>query len=230
MKRLVTCIAGVALFSLPRAAGAQAIVVSAKGAIAGRLQAGAGLKVAQPIVLAAGDVLVVVYAGGTRRLVGPGHFALDKPSPLALQQLSVSFQNSDQPAVAGLRRMAPAHAPAPPAPNIWYANVASGGRFCAPSDGPVTFWRADSASEASIVAAGAAPLAWPAGHATLELPASFPSADGTSYTVNGASATVSRIELHRIDAATPDARALVGALDKAGCAKQLMMLKPILLP
>src|SRR3546814_474907 len=76
MRRLaLASVAAVAAVALAGTAAAQSMVVRSTGPSASKYPAGARLKASDRLTLAAGDRIVLIQAGKTRTLSGPGTFS-----------------------------------------------------------------------------------------------------------------------------------------------------------
>src|SRR3546814_6106243 len=88
MRRLaLASVAAVAAVALAGTAAAQSMVVRSTGPSASKYPAGARLKASDRLTLAAGDRIVLIQAGKTRTLSGPGTFSRSEEHTSELQSL-----------------------------------------------------------------------------------------------------------------------------------------------
>ncbi len=221
--RLAAC----GMFFTAVAAAAGPLVIRASGPSAAAFKAGQRIAGDGPVMLKAGDQLVVLDARGTRSLAGPGSFRFDAAATAGSPQgiTSLLTQTGERRARIGAVRgftLDPATRPVPP--GIWAIDVGNSATVCALDPARVSLWRADTAAAAAVpvtrgdgktgtaeFAGGQSVAPWPSGAAIN---------GGGRYTVGtGPKATTLLVKLIRPAPATIEE--LAAAFIANGCQSQL---------
>jgi hypothetical protein len=211
-------------------AGASALagplVVRAAGPSAAQFRPGQRLPDA-PVLLKAGDSIVVLDAKGTRSFSGPGSFSLAAPSAAA-QQAAFSdllVQKPARRARIGAVRAAGQDQGPPTPPGIWALDIRTSDTVCALDPANIALWRAETAAAQTIRISrddgSSATLLFGAGQATAALPAAVAGKTG-QIVINGGKAPVT-LSVKQITAAA-DVETLGAALVEAGCQSQFQRL------
>jgi len=204
-------------------ASANVLVVRATGPSAGAYPAGRSLPDNARINLRAGDMLVVLGAGGTRTFRGPGAFS---PSAAVRAGARTIASTDGRRARIGAVRSAGL---VPQSPTIWHVDVTQGGTFCIANAANVMLWRPDATSSSRITITGPGGAAqsanWPAGQATLPWPPGASIANGAAYSFRQPGVAVPvRITFRTLSTQPTDLQAVAAALIANGCQEQLDLL------
>ena len=157
MRRLgLSAVAAIAAVTIVTAAAAQSMVVRSTGPSAAKYPTGAKLKPADKLTLVAGDKVVLMQAGKTRTLSGPGTFGATG-TVQASQSLggNVTRMLAKGPTMrsrGGFTRGDLA-APAPAdvrAPNLWLLDYREGGTFCVADPATLMLWRPDMEGDTAL--------------------------------------------------------------------------------
>ncbi len=212
-------------------AAAQSMVVRSTGPSASKYPTGTKLKSTDKLTLASGDKVVLMQAGKTRTLSGPGTFGASGTIQ-ANQSMgaTVTRMLSSGPTMrsrGGFSRGAEEAAPVDlRAPNLWLLDYREGGTFCVADPSRLTLWRPNMDSdqllkieqgdkvETVAIVAGANFRKWP----TEALPVQY----GVDYRLSGAGlATPVTIRFTQMDALPDSAESSVDVLMAKGCTPQL---------
>jgi hypothetical protein len=202
------------------------LVVRAAGPSAAQFKPGQRLADA-PVILKAGDSIVVLDAKGTRSFSGPGTFSLVAPSAAA-QQVAFSDLLVQKPArrsrIGAVRAAGQEQGPPSP-PGVWTLDIRASDTVCVLDPAGIAVWRADTVAAQNLTVqrddGATAMLVFPAGQATAALPAAVSGKAGALRITGGKSPvtlTVKQI------AAAGDVEALGAALVEAGCQSQFARL------
>ena len=214
-----------------------AIVVASSGPSASAYPVGRKLPDNASVTLRAGDTVTILDSHGTRVLRGGGTFAIapgatapDKSSTFA----ALTMQRAASRVRTGAVRSGVGSQP-PASPNLWFIDVAKGGRRCIVAGEPVRLWRlaTDKAATYSVVPAGAGKtgfsVSFPVGAMVAPWDvAALPVSDGGAYAVTMSGEPVAKIELAVLPTQPADAEALAAALVEKGCTAQLDLLSTTL--
>ncbi|KTE00813.1 hypothetical protein [Sphingopyxis sp. H115] len=157
MRRLgLTAAAAVMAVAMVGTAAAQSMVVRSTGPSAGKYPTGAKLKSTDKLNLVAGDKVVLMQAGKTRTLSGPGTFGATG-TVQASQSLggNVARMLAKGPTMrsrGGFTRGDPA-APQPAdmrAPNLWLLDYREGGTFCVADPATLMLWRPNMVGDTAL--------------------------------------------------------------------------------
>ncbi|WP_428682988.1 hypothetical protein [Sphingopyxis sp.] len=147
MRRLgLTAAAAIAVVAFAGTAAAQSMVVRSTGPSAGKYPTGTKLKSTDKLTLAAGDKIVLMQAGKTRTLSGPGTFgATGQIQANQNMGATVTRMLSTGPTMRsrggfsrGPNDPAPIYARAP---NLWLLDYREGGTFCVVDPATLLLWR-----------------------------------------------------------------------------------------
>lgn len=232
MRRLsVTAAAAVMAVAVVGTAAAQSMVVRSTGPSASKYPTGAKLKSADKLTLVAGDKVVLMQAGKTRTLSGPGTFGAS-----ATIQTSQSMSGTVTRMLAkgpttrsrgGFSRGPGDTTPVEArAPNLWLLDYREGGTFCVADPATLMLWRPnmegdtaleiESAGKKATVAIvdGANFRKWP----TDVLPVQY----GVDYRLSGGGlAAPVRVRFTALDTAPDTVEGSVDMLLAKGCTPQL---------
>lgn len=212
-------------------AAAQSMVVRSTGPSAGKYPTGTKLKSTDRVTLVSGDKVVLMQAGKTRTLSGPGTFGASgtvqasqsmgatvtrmlSPSPLR-QRGGATRGDAPAVAVADMR-----------APNMWLLDYREGGNFCVADPALLLLWRPDmdskeilridqgSKSAYADISEGANYRKWP----TDTLPVEY----GVDYRLSGAGLPAPvTIRFVQVEARPDTVEGSVEMLMAKGCEPQL---------
>lgn len=231
MRRLgLSAAAAVAAIACVGTAAAQSMVVRSTGPSASKYPAGAKLKSADKLTLVAGDRIVLMQAGKTRTLSGPGTFGATG-TVQASQSLGGNvtrmlakgptmrsrggFSRGDTPETGDVR-----------APNLWLLDYREAGTFCVLDPAVLMLWRPnmegdtaleiESAGKKTTVAIvdGANFRKWP----TDVLPVQY----GTDYRLSGGGlAKPVTVRFASVENAPDTVEGSIDMLMAKGCSPQL---------
>ena len=227
----LTAAAAIAAIAMVGTAAAQSMVVRSTGPSAGKYPAGAKLKSADKLTLVAGDKIVLMQAGKTRTLSGPGTFGATG-TVQASQSLggNVTRMLAKGPTMrsrGGFSRGPGDETPANVrAPNLWLLDYREGGTFCVLDPAVLMLWRPnmegdtaleiESAGKKATVAIvdGANFRKWP----TDVLPVQY----GTDYRLSGGGlARPVTVRFAAMENAPDTVEGSVDMLMAKGCSPQL---------
>ncbi len=161
MRRLgLTAAAAVMAVAVVTAAAAQSMVVRSTGPSASKYPTGAKLKSTDKLTLAAGDKVVLMQAGKTRTLSGPGTFGASG-TVQASQSMSgtVTRMLAKGPTTrsrGGFSRGEPNSIPVDArAPNLWLLDYREAGTFCVADPATLMLWRPSMEGDTALEIAGA---------------------------------------------------------------------------
>lgn len=151
----LTAAAAVAAIAMVGTAAAQSMVVRSTGPSAGKYPAGAKLKSADKLTLVAGDKVVLMQAGKTRTLSGPGTFGATG-TVQASQSLggNVTRMLAKGPTMrsrGGFSRGPGDETPANVrAPNLWLLDYREAGTFCVLDPAVLMLWRPNMEGDTAL--------------------------------------------------------------------------------
>ncbi|WP_432768133.1 MAG: hypothetical protein HEQ22_11960 [Sphingopyxis sp.] len=233
MRRFGLCAAAaIATVAIAGTAAAQSMVVRSTGPSAAKYPTGAKLKSSDRVTLVAGDKVVLMQAGKTRTLSGPGTFGATGTVQASQSMGStVSRMLAKGPTMrsrAGATR-GDTTTPAPAdirAPNLWLVDYREGGTFCVLDPATLLLWRPDMSGDTALTiaatdksetvafVAGANYRKWP----TETLPVQY----GVDYRLSGGGLRAPVTIRFAAMGAMPDsAESSVDMLMAKGCAPQL---------
>jgi len=223
--------AAIVAIAVTGTAAAQSMVVRSTGPSASKYPTGTKLKSTDKLTLASGDKVVLMQAGKTRTLSGPGTFGASGTIQ-ANQSMgaTVTRMLSSGPTMrsrGGFSRGAEEAAPVDlRAPNLWLLDYREGGTFCVADPSRLTLWRPDMASdqllkieqgdkaETVAIVAGANFRKWP----TEALPVQY----GVDYRLSGAGlAQPVTVRFTQMGTLPDSAESSVDMLMAKGCTPQL---------
>lgn len=147
MSRLgLAAAAAIAAVAVTGTAAAQSMVVRSSGPSAAKYPTGTKLKANDKVTLVAGDKIVLMQAGKTRTLTGPGTFNANA-TVQASQSMSATVTRmlASGPSMrsrGGFSRGADEVKPAEVrAPNLWFLDYREGGTFCVADPATLMLWR-----------------------------------------------------------------------------------------
>jgi hypothetical protein len=170
---------------------ANSIVVRSNGPSAGAYPPGKSLPANAQIALRAGDAVVVLDAGGTRVLKGPGTLAVSGSTATSGSGFASLIGNTGaRQSRTGATRSAIGGGPAR-SPNVWYVDASKSGSMCVIDPATMSLWRPNDAEVGTLKVtrlsdnksvnvdfrAGQSTRAWP----TADLPV----AEGVQYRIEG---------------------------------------------
>ena len=227
----LTAAAAILAVTVTGAAAAQSMVVRSTGPSATKYPTGTKLKSTDKLTLAAGDKVVLMQAGKTRTLSGPGTFgATGQIQASQSMGATVTRMLSTGPTLrsrGGFSRGAETEAPVNVrAPNLWLLDFREGGTFCVADPARLTLWRPNmdndqllkieqgDKEETVAIVAGANFRKWP----TEALPVQY----GVDYRLSGAGlAKPVTIRFTQMGTLPDSAENSVDALMTKGCTPQL---------
>lgn len=166
------------------AAAAEVLILRSAGPSARNYPAGRRVADNASFTLRPGDIVVVLANGATRTFRGPGSYSAAGPVRRGTQMAGGGTVRRQTGAVRGDD---PTTVVARPA-DIWQFDVSQSGRACVLAGQRPVLWRpqSDRAVRLTITPQNGAAqtVAWNAGRATLDWPASVPVVDGASYQLN----------------------------------------------
>lgn len=192
------------------------LIVRSSGPSAKTYPPGKQLPDSAKIQLRTGDMVILLGAGSTRTLRGPGSF----PANAA----NVALAANRRARFGALRTGELNLNPSP-----WNIDVSHSGKVCVADPAKLMLWRPDSADTVKLnitdTGGKSASAEWPAGRATLAWPAEMPVQDGGEYQLQIAGTEdVSRVSVATIGAVPPEAIEAAQALIDRGCDNQLDIL------
>jgi hypothetical protein len=233
-------VAGVAWLFGASLAGAQIVVLNARGPSASAYPQGAVLAPSRTIALRAGDQLELLDAAGSHVINGPATVMagrLASGSTAALQDI-FRRANSARPGIAAVRGFTLDEGKSPPPPpeapplfrldvSAWQqAEPMDGHNFCVVRGQTPSMTRASDAADGSLVVYEEAnqtshTIIWPAGARDLPWPSSLPLADGAAYDLNLDAEGATKVRWRTISASEASLTQLASTLLDNGCYDQL---------
>jgi hypothetical protein len=218
---LAAAMAGIAV---PAAAGP--LVVSATGPSMANFQPGQRLPDA-PLLLKAGDKLVVLDKQGTRNFKGPGKFDFNVASAAAAPTAFADLlaQKPERRARIGAVRGARGATSGPPTPpGIWAVDSGKSGNVCALDMTKMALWRAEPMKAGTLIVTRSAdgksePVSFAAGQAVANWPAALTPTSGETFAISGG-ATPAKVTVKSIAGAPQAVDTLGAALIENGCQPQ----------
>ena len=221
------------------AAGAQIVVLDARGPSAGAYPQGAVLAANRTISLKAGDRLEVIDAAGSHVLNGPLTIPagqVDTGSKVALQEI-FRRANAGRPGIAAVRGFSldeDKTTPPPQVPPLWRLDVGAwqqaeptdSHNFCVRSDQAPVLTRAAAAGEGKLLISDSASHAsrtvtWAAGARDLAWPRDLTFSDGQLFGLNLDAGGATMVRWRTIPADQANLTAVASALLENGCYDQL---------
>jgi hypothetical protein len=232
MRRLgLTAAAAVMAVAVVGTAAAQSMIVRSTGPSASKYPTGAKLKPSDKVTLVAGDKVVLMQAGKTRTLSGPGTFGASG-TVQASQSLSGNVTRMLAKGPTMRSRGGFSRGPNDPvpvdmrAPNLWLLDYREAGTFCVLDPATLMLWRPNMEGDTALEIEGAGKKAtvalvdganfrkWP----TDTLPVQY----GVDYRLSGGGlAAPVKVRFTKIDTAPDTAEASVDVLMAKGCSPQL---------
>lgn len=227
----LTAAAAIAAVAFAGTAAAQSMVVRSTGPSAGKYPTGTKLKSTDKLTLAAGDKVVLMQAGKTRTLSGPGTFgATGQIQANQNMGATVTRMLSTGPTMrsrGGFSRGAETDTPVNVrAPNVWLLDYREAGTFCVVDPATLMLWRPNMEGDTALEIEGAGKKAtvaivdganfrkWP----TDSLPVQY----GVDYHLSGAGLTKPVTVRFTEMGTVPDTvEGSVDMLMAKGCAPQL---------
>ncbi|WP_310498320.1 hypothetical protein [Sandarakinorhabdus sp.] len=188
----MTFVLAAAAMLLGVSAAAGPLVVRASGPSAASFKPGQRLPDA-PLVLKAGDMVMVLDTKGTRSFSGPGSFSFSAPSAAASQPAFAALlvQKPERRArIGAVRGSRGEEKGAPVPPGIWAVDAGISSTVCARDPAAISLWRADPQAPATLTITrasdgAAASLAFAGGQAVAGLPAAVAGSAGTLRITGG---------------------------------------------
>lgn len=227
----LTAAAAVMAVAVAGTAAAQSMVVRSTGPSAAKYPTGAKLKAGDRVTLVAGDKVVLMQAGKTRTLSGPGSFGasgtVQANQSMGTTVTRMLAKGPTMRARGGFSRGPGETAPQDVrAPNLWLLDYREGGTFCVTDPATLLLWRPHmesdqllkidqgDRSETVAIVAGANFRKWP----TDTVPIQY----GVDYRLSGAGlAAPVTVRFAQLDAAPDTAEGSVETLMAKGCTPQL---------
>lgn len=231
LRRLSLVLAAASTLAAAGAAGAQVVVLFARGPSAASYPPGTVLPANRVLRLKTGDQLELLDGAGSHILTGPAVTPAGHVDARVRDQLIQTFLKAQQsrPGIAASRGLA---ADDSAAPALWQADVADGGLMCLAKGATPGLWRADaraaSGGHLTRLATGVSvALSFPAGAAAIDWPAGMPATEGESYAVSLDDGSTGTVTWKAVPAPTAGFGDLARSLDDAGCYAQLDRLRAV---
>ena len=232
MRRLgLTAAAAVMAVAVVGTAAAQSMIVRSTGPSASKYPTGAKLKPSDKVTLVAGDKVVLMQAGKTRTLSGPGTFGASG-TVQASQSLSGNVTRMLAKGPTMRSRGGFSRGPNDPvpvdmrAPNLWLLDYREAGTFCVVDPATLMLWRPNMEGDTALEIEGAgkkATVALVDGANFRKWPVdTLPVQYGVDYRLSGGGlAAPVKVRFTKIDTAPDTAEASVDVLMAKGCSPQL---------
>ena len=230
MRRLGMAAAAIMAVAVAGTAAAQSMVVRSTGPSASKYPTGTKLKSTDKLTLVNGDKVVLMQAGKTRTLSGPGTFGATGTVQVS-QSMGTTVTRmiaksptmrsrggatrGDNPVVTDIR-----------APNLWYLDYREGGTFCVADPATLLLWRPTMDTEELLTIEQAGKIEkvalvnganfrkWP----TDVMPVQY----GVEYRLSGAGLpTPVRVRFAQMDSVPDTVEGSVDMLVAKGCSPQL---------
>lgn len=230
MRRLGMAAAAIMAVAVAGTAAAQSMVVRSTGPSASKYPTGTKLKSTDKVTLVNGDRVVLMQAGKTRTLSGPGTFGATGTVQVS-QSMGTTLTRmiaesptmrsrggatrGDNPVVTDIR-----------APNLWYLDYREGGTFCVADPATLLLWRPTMDTEELLTIEQAGKIEkvalvnganfrkWP----TDVMPVQY----GVEYRLSGAGLpTPVRVRFAQMDSVPDTVEGSVDMLVAKGCSSQL---------
>ncbi|ALH79483.1 hypothetical protein [Sphingopyxis macrogoltabida] len=230
MRRLGMAAAAIMAVAVAGTAAAQSMVVRSTGPSASKYPTGTKLKSTDKVTLVNGDRVVLMQAGKTRTLSGPGTFGATGTVQVS-QSMGTTVTRmiaksptmrsrggatrGDNPVVTDIR-----------APNLWYLDYREGGTFCVADPATLLLWRPTMDTEELLTIEQAGKIEkvalvnganfrkWP----TDVMPVQY----GVEYRLSGAGLpTPVRVRFAQMDSVPDTVEGSVDMLVAKGCSSQL---------
>lgn len=227
---LATAAAAIAI-AVAGTATAQSMVVRSTGPSAAKYPTGAKLKSTEKLTLVAGDKVVLMQAGKTRTLSGPGTFGANAAIQ-ASQSLGVNVTRMLAKGPSVRSRGGFSRGPNDPvpvetrAPNLWLLDYREAGTFCVIDPATLLLWRPNMEGDTALEIEGAGKKAtvaivdganfrkWP----TDTLPVHY----GIDYRLSGADLPRPvTVRFAQMEAAPDTVEGSINSLMAKGCSPQL---------
>lgn len=230
-RRALASVAAVIAVAVAGSAAAQSMVVRSTGPSASQYPTGAKLKAGDKLTLAAGDRIVLMQAGKTRTLSGPGTFSaggsVQGSQTMGSTVSRMLAQGPTMRSRGGFSRGPDVPEPAEMrAPNLWLLDYREGGTFCVADPARLMLWRPHMESdqllkieqgtktETVAFVVGANFRKWP----TETLPVAY----GVDYRLSGAGlAAPVTVRFAALDSMPDAADGAAETLMAKGCTPQL---------
>ncbi|MDO9362509.1 MAG: hypothetical protein Q7T60_06255 [Sphingopyxis sp.] len=232
MRRLgLTAAAAVMAVAVVGTAAAQSMIVRSTGPSASKYPTGAKLKPSDKVTLVAGDKVVLMQAGKTRTLSGPGTFGASG-TVQASQSLSGNVTRMLAKGPTMRSRGGFSRGPNDPvpvdmrAPNLWLLDYREAGTFCVVDPATLMLWRPNMEGDTALEIEGAgkkATVALVDGANFRKWPVdTLPVQYGVDYRLSGGGlAAPVKVRFTKIETAPDTAEASVDVLMAKGCSPQL---------
>lgn len=235
----LSAVAAGLVFAAASAAGAQIVVLEARGPSSAAFPQGAVLPANRMISLKAGDHLEVLDAAGSHVLNGPVSMVagqVDTGSKVALQEI-FRRANASRPGIAAVRGFSLDEgkaAPPPEVPPLWRLDVVAwqqaepsdSHNFCVQKGQAPVLTRAAAGGEGKLVifddaSHASRTVSWPAGARDLVWPRDIAFSDGQLFGLNLDSAGATSVRWRTIPSEAASLTAIASALLDNGCYDQL---------
>ncbi len=154
---------------------ADVLVIRSAGPSAGSYPPGRRLADSSRVTLSADDSLVILGAGGTRTLRGPGNVAVSGPARISPLANAISARTNRRSRLGGVRGPEGE-------PGLWDVDVTRAGTFCVEANRRPVLWRGE-AREPATLTINSTTIEWPAGRFSVPWPEAVPLVDGSQYEV-----------------------------------------------
>lgn len=232
MRRVgLTAAAAVMAVAIVGTAAAQSMIVRSTGPSASKYPTGAKLKPSDKITLVAGDKIVLMQAGKTRTLSGPGTFGASG-TVQASQSLSGNVTRMLAKGPTMRSRGGFSRGPNDPvpvdmrAPNLWLLDYREAGTFCVIDPATLMLWRPNMEGDTALEIEGAgkkATVALVDGANFRKWPVdTLPVQYGVDYRLSGGGlAAPVKVRFTKIETAPDTAEGSIDLLMAKGCSPQL---------
>ncbi len=227
----LTAAAAIFAVAVVGTAAAQSMVVRSTGPSAGKYPTGAKLKAGDKLTLVAGDKVVLMQAGKTRTLSGPGTFGASGTIQ-ASQSMSGTVTRMLAKGPTMRSRGGFSRGPDDPvpvdarAPNLWLLDYREGGTFCVADPATLLLWRPNMEGDTALEIEGAGKkttVALVDGANFRKWPTDIlPVQNGVDYRLSGGGlAAPVTVRFARIDAVPDTVEGSIDMLMTKGCSPQL---------
>ncbi|ALJ14643.1 hypothetical protein [Sphingopyxis macrogoltabida] len=230
MRRLGMAAAAIMAVAVAGTAAAQSMVVRSTGPSASKYPTGTKLKSTDKVTLVNGDKVVLIQAGKTRTLSGPGTFGATGTVQVSQSMgTTVTRMIAKSPTMrsrGGATRGDNIVATDTRAPNLWYLDYREGGTFCVADPATLLLWRPTMDTEELLTIEQAGKIEkvalvnganfrkWP----TDVMPVQY----GVEYRLSGAGLpTPVRVRFAQVDSVPDTVEGSVDMLVAKGCSPQL---------
>ncbi|WP_411339264.1 hypothetical protein V6U71_15335 [Sphingopyxis sp. J-6] len=231
MRRLGMAAAAIMAVAVAGTAAAQSMVVRSTGPSASKYPTGTKLKSTDKVTLVNGDKVVLMQAGKTRTLSGPGTFGATGTVQVSQSMgTTVTRMIAKSPTMRSRGGATRSDIVAVPtdirAPNLWYLDYREGGTFCVADPATLLLWRPTMDTEELLTIEQAGKIEkvalvnganfrkWP----TDVMPVQY----GVEYRLSGAGLpTPVRVRFAQVDSVPDTVEGSVDMLVAKGCSPQL---------